>query len=83
MNKRLGFLGIIIEDNKNVAPKVNNLLTEFSNIIVARQGIPYKDKNCSVITLVIDSDTDTLGKLTGKLGGLEGVSVKSALSKNK
>ena len=83
MDSRLGFLGIIVEDRENSASEVNRLLTEFSEIIVARQGVPYKNRNCNVITIVVDTDTDTLGKLTGKLGSLPGVSVKSALSKNR
>jgi len=83
MEKRLGFVGIIVEHRENNAQEVNTLLSEFGEIIVARQGVPYKDKECNVITLVVDSDTDTLGKLNGKLGNIPGVSVKSALSKNK
>lgn len=83
MNKRLGFIGIIIEQRENNAEKVNSLLTEFGDIIVARQGVPYKERGCNVVTIVVDTDTDTLGKLSGKLGNINGVSVKSALSKNK
>jgi putative iron-only hydrogenase system regulator len=59
------------------------ILSEHGDMIVARTGIPYKKKNCSVITLVVDASTDEVGRLTGKLGQLAGVSVKSALSKRK
>jgi len=83
MEKRLGFVGIIIEDRKTMAEKVNSILSEYGELILARTGMPYKQKNCSVITLIIDAATDQIGALTGKLGKLEGVSVKSALSKNK
>jgi len=83
MDKRLGFVGIIIEQREDNAQKVNELLTEYGDIIVARQGVPYKDRGCNVITLVVDTDTDEIGKLSGKLGNIPGVSVKSALSKNK
>jgi len=83
MEKRLGFVGIIVDHREDNAKEVNDLLTEFGDIIVARQGVPYKDKKCNVITLVVDSDNDTLGRLNGKLGNINGVSVKSALSKNK
>ena len=83
MDKRLGFIGIIVEQRENNIESVNKLLSEFGDIIVARQGVPYKDKGCNVITIVVDTDTDTLGRLTGKLGNIEGISVKSALSKNK
>lgn len=81
MEKRLGFVGIIIEDRKSQAPAVNAVLSGFGDIIVARVGLPYKEKHCSVITLTVDATTDELGALTGKLGNIKGISVKSGLSK--
>ena len=83
MEKRLGFVGIIIEDREVNATAVNELLGEFGDIIIARMGVPYKERDCSVITLVVDTTTDELGVFTGKLGSLHGVSVKSMLSKAK
>jgi putative iron-only hydrogenase system regulator len=44
-------------------------------------GMPYARKSCCVITLIVDASTDELGALTGKLGALQGVSVKSGLGK--
>lgn len=83
MEKRVGFVGIIIEDRKKSAPLVNDVLTEFGELIIARMGVPYNQRHCSVITLVVDATTDQLGALTGKLGAISGISVKSALSKVK
>ena len=80
MKKILGFIGIIVEDRKKIADKLNHLLSEFGDDIVARVGIPYKERNCSVITLIVDLTTDELGALTGKLGALKGITVKSALA---
>ena len=81
MSKRVGFVGIIIEDRKKAAHPVNGLLSEYGDIIVARVGLPYRERKCSVIILIVDATTDELGALTGKLGALAGVSVKSALTK--
>ena len=81
MDKRVGFVGIIVENRRKEASLVNNVLSDFGDIIVARTGIPYKEKGCSVITLAVDATTDEIGALTGRLGAIEGVSVKSALSK--
>ncbi|OQX79758.1 MAG: CopG family transcriptional regulator [Candidatus Omnitrophica bacterium 4484_70.1] len=81
--KRLGFVGIIVENRKENAPKVNSILTEFGDIIIGRLGVPYKEKNCSVIVIIVDATTDELGALTGKLGEIKGVSVKSALAKER
>lgn len=81
MEKRLGFVGIIIEQREANAAAVNELLGDFGDIIVARTGVPYEKRHCSAITLIVDATTDELGILTGKLGSLPGVSVKSMLSK--
>jgi len=83
MDKRLGFMGIIITDRNNQAAEVNKVLSEFGSIIQGRMGIPYKERNCSVITIIVDATTDDIGALTGRLGLIKGVSVKSALSKGK
>ena len=79
--KRLGFVGIIIEDKEKCSQQVNELLSANSDLILARTGIPNIKENTTVITLVVDSTTDDLGKLTGRLGSISGVQVKSGLSK--
>ena len=81
MEKRVGFAGIIVDNRKESAEAVNSILSECGEMIIARTGIPYKEKGCCVITLVVDASTDELGKLTGRLGALPGVTVKSALCK--
>ncbi|MCE4563202.1 iron-only hydrogenase system regulator [Maribellus sp. CM-23] len=79
--KRLGFVGIIIDDREKCAAHVNAILSDFSELILARTGLPKVKENASVITLVIDATTDELGQMTGKLGNIPGVSVKSGLAK--
>ncbi|MEI6892210.1 MAG: TM1266 family iron-only hydrogenase system putative regulator [Pontiella sp.] len=83
MQKRLGFIGLIIENRENSAAHVNALLSEFGEMILARTGIPCPKRHCSAITLIVDASTDELGSLTGRLGRIHGVSVKSMLSKMK
>ena len=79
--KRLGFVGIIIDKREDCSSIVNKILSEQSDLILARTGIPNVKGNTSVITLVIDSTTDELGVLTGKLGNIQGLTVKSGLAK--
>lgn len=81
MEKRVGFVGIIIEDRKNKAEDVNKVLSDFGDIIVVRTGVPHVRDQYAVIALVVDATTDQLGAMTGKLGAISGVSVKSMLSK--
>jgi putative iron-only hydrogenase system regulator len=81
MEKRVGFIGIIINNRKESADSVNKILSDFGECIVVRTGVPKVGNQCSVITLVINATTDELGALTGRLGAVEGISVKSMLSK--
>jgi len=80
MDKRIGVVGIVIENFEN-ANMVNDVLHSFAGIIVGRMGIPYRDRGLSVISLIVDGTTDELSAMTGKLGKIEGVNVKSALTK--
>lgn len=80
MDKRIGVVGIVIEDLVHIS-EVNEVLSQFGSIIVGRMGIPYRERGVSVISLIVDGTTDEIGALTGKLGKIIGLSVKSALSK--
>ncbi|NLK63783.1 MAG: CopG family transcriptional regulator [Tissierellia bacterium] len=80
MDKRIGVIGIVIEDTSQVA-EVNSLLHEYSHIIIGRMGIPYRERGLNVISLIVDGTNDDIGALSGKLGKIKGLSVKSALSK--
>jgi putative iron-only hydrogenase system regulator len=81
MEKRVGFVGIIITDRKKHADEVNKILSEFGELIVVRTGVPHVRDQYSVIVLVVDATTDQVGAMTGKLGTIPGISVKSMLSK--
>lgn len=80
MEQRIGFVGIIIE-NRDCVERVNHLISESADIILARVGLPQRDRGVSVITLVVEATTDQVGLLTGRLGAVKGVSVKSGLAK--
>lgn len=83
LQKRLGFIGIIVEERNLRASEVNELLTNYGELIVARTGVPYSRRGCAVISLVVDATTDQIGELTGRLGSIPDVSVKSMLSREK
>lgn len=80
MHKRLGVAGIVIEDTAAV-PAVNAILHDFSDIIVGRMGVPYRSRGVSVVSLILDGSTDEISALTGRLGRIAGVSVKTALTR--
>ncbi len=81
MDKRIGFVGIIVGDRGKAVPLVNRILSEHADLILARVGLPCRERQVSVITLVVEATTDELGCLTGQLGLVESVSVKSGLAK--
>lgn len=81
MDKRIGVVGIVIEDLTQIA-KVNDILHQYCDIIIGRMGVPYKEKGINVISIIVNGTTDEIGALSGKLGKIQGLSVKSALSKN-
>lgn len=78
LEHRVGVIGIVIEDREKV-PKINNILSEHSEIIIGRMGVPYRERGISVISLIVDGSTDEIGAVTGKLGGVTGVKVRTAL----
>ncbi|HPF44884.1 MAG TPA: iron-only hydrogenase system regulator [Syntrophomonadaceae bacterium] len=81
MEKRLGFVGIVIED-RSVAPQVNAILSDHAEMIIGRMGLPNQAEKAAIISLIVDGTTDEIGAMTGKLGNLKHVTVKSALTKN-
>lgn len=62
---------------------MNLLLSDYSDIILARQGLPFRDKGIHIISLIAEGTTDEIGALTGKLGRLEGIQVKSVLTNHR
>lgn len=80
-DKRIGVVGIVIEESDSVLI-INKVLHEHSSIIVGRMGLPeINGRDISVISVVVDGTTDQIGSFTGQLGTIKGVNVKSALSK--
>ncbi|NLJ16130.1 MAG: hypothetical protein GX346_03260 [Clostridiales bacterium] len=77
---RVALMGIIVETKESVH-EINKLLHTYSDIIVGRMGIPYHKKNISIISIVLDAPVNTISALSGKLGMLNGVSVKTQYSK--
>lgn len=79
METRLAVIGIIVE-NLEVTDRINHILHDYSNYIVGRMGIPYRQRDISVISVIVDAPADAISALTGKLGMLEGVSAKALYS---
>jgi putative iron-only hydrogenase system regulator len=75
--KRIGLVGIIVQNRKKNAPLVNKILSDFGEIIIGRMGIFNRSQNLGLISIFVEGTTDEIGALTGKLGSIKGVTVKS------
>lgn len=80
MGKRIGVVAIVVEDLASSA-SLNEVLHEFSDIIVGRMGIPYRERGVSVLSVIVDGENDLISAMTGKIGRIPHVSVKTALTK--
>ena len=81
MSKRIGTVTIVITDRINQSARVNEILSKHADIIIGRMGLPYSLKKINIICLIVNGSTDQLGSLTGQLGSIEGVQVKSVMAK--
>ena len=77
---RIGVAAVIVEDPGSVR-EVNEVLHNFSSLIVGRLGIPYSERGVSLISVVLDGVPDQISALTGKLGKIKSVTVKAVMSK--
>lgn len=80
METKLSIIGIFIESPESVS-KVNDLLHDYSDKIVGRMGLPYRDRGVNVISVIIDAPADDISALAGKLGKIPGISAKTMQSK--
>lgn len=79
---KLGVVGIIIERNRSVAEKVQTILSENADLILGRMGLPDKERGVYVISVIVRGTNEKISALTGKLGRLENVKVKSAVTES-
>lgn len=79
MERRIAVIGIIVENTDSIE-KLNSLLHSYGDIIIGRMGLPYRERNINVVSIAVDASQDTISELTGKIGKLDGISVKTAYS---
>ena len=80
LQKRIGVIGIVVENREQAASEINEVLSDWGDIIIGRMGIPSRDLDLSIISLVVEGNSDDIGGMTGQLGNLPGVTLKSALT---
>lgn len=79
METRIAVMGIIVENVESVEA-LNSLLHDYRTYIIGRMGIPHKDKGISIVSIAVDAPQDIISSLAGRVGKLDGISVKTAYS---
>ena len=79
METRVAVMGIIVEESSAVE-SLNALLHQYADYIIGRMGIPYRKRGVSIVSIAIDAPQDVISALSGKIGKLQGVSVKTTYS---
>jgi len=79
MESRIGAVIIVVSDEGDIQ-RINAVISDHADLIIGRQGIPLRDRSTNVISMVLEGNTDRIGSLTGKLGRMPGVKVKSVLA---
>ena len=81
MEKRIGTITILLSDRGRSAD-VNSVISDFSDIVLCRQGLPFHDRPVAVIALIVEGLPDRINAFTGRLGRITGVESKAVLTKN-
>ena len=79
METRIAVMGIIVEKTESVE-LLNAILHDYGEYIVGRMGIPYRKKNVNIVSIAVDAPQDMISAMSGKIGKIDGVSVKTAYS---
>ena len=79
METRVAVISIIVAKEEAVE-RLNAILHDYSKYIIGRMGLPYRAKDVNIICVAVDAPNDAISALSGKLGSLAGVSVKTAYS---
>lgn len=82
MDNRIALVGIIVED-VDATEKLNEILHSYGKYIIGRMGLPYHKKSVCIISVVLDAPNDIISSLSGKLGMIKGINVKTMYSKIK
>lgn len=80
MMTRIALIGIIVE-RTDCVEQLNKLLHEYGKYIIGRMGVPYRQRGVNIISVAVDAPQDVINALTGKIGRLAGISVKTLYSR--
>ena len=85
METRVALMSILVEESEgrpaDSVTHLNELLHEYGHYIIGRMGIPYHAKHVNIISIAMDAPQNIISALSGKIGRLPGVTVKTTYTK--
>ncbi|HHW92556.1 MAG TPA: iron-only hydrogenase system regulator [Firmicutes bacterium] len=81
MEKKIAVISAILENPIESQAKFNQTIAEYKGIVKGRMGIPFEEEGVSVIAIVVFAPLDVINSLTGKLGNIKGITVKTSISR--
>ncbi|MFI5359721.1 MAG: iron-only hydrogenase system regulator [Halanaerobiaceae bacterium] len=81
MEEKIAVIGAVLDNPRETQNEFNDIVAEYRNLVRGRIGIPLLDKGISAIALIVIGSLDEINSLTGKLGKIDGVNVKTSISK--
>ena len=77
---RIAVIGIVIEKDRSASSKVNEILSIYGDYVIGRMGVPDKENDVYCISIIVKATTEIISAMPGKLGRIENVTVKSAVT---
>lgn len=81
MSKKIAVVSAILENPEMCQAEFNSIVSSYHDIVLGRMGLPLREKGVSVISITLFGEMDSINALTGKIGKIENVTVKTAVSK--
>lgn len=79
MESRIAVISIIVENTESVE-RLNAILHEYSEYMIGRFGLPYRQRGINIICAVMEAPQDQISAMSGKIGRLKGVTAKATYS---
>ena len=79
--KRVAVVSAILERPDDCQQEFNGILSSFKGIVKGRMGIPLPEEGIAIISVAVIGELDEINSLTGKLGNVGHISVKTSISK--
>lgn len=67
--------------DRSMSAQINPIISEYADIILCRQGLPFQQRAVAVISLIVEGTVNQINALTGKVGRLQGVECKAVMTK--